>query len=167
MREFTGKSRLRNLSFENRLIYSAYLLFSLAAYIVIALLVFQRTGLGHEAYAEHYLGNESEMKFGKSMAELLETTHFHLFSYPLFLLVQGHLFMMTSWPNRLKVTLVLASFVGCALYLASPWLVFWMGTGWSWLSLPARVLLGIPLLCYVFVPLADMWLPDSSPEESH
>jgi hypothetical protein len=159
MREFTGKSRLRTLSVENRLIYTAYLGFSLMAYIVIAVLVLQRTGLLPGAYAEHYLGNEAEMKFAKTSAELLEVTHFHLFSYPLYLLVQGHLFLMTSWPARLKVSLVLMSFAGCALYLLNPWLVFWWGPGLAWVSLPARVLLGVPLLLFVLVPLVDMWLP--------
>lgn len=157
MREFVSKSRLRSMSFENRLIYSTYLCFSLAACVVIAFLVLQRTGILPHAFAEHYLGNEAEMKFEKSTAELLEITHFHLFSYPLFLLVHGHLFMMTAWPGRLKCVIVMASFVGCALYLAAPWLVHAWGQGWAWVSVPSRLMLGGSILLFIFVPLLEMW----------
>lgn len=75
-------------------------------------------GISQNVYVGYYVGNEEEMVLGKSYAELLEITHFHPFSYPLFLLVcpcgrcgdPGHFTpgggrIISNWPKRLTLFL--------------------------------------------------------------
>ncbi|MCA9770933.1 MAG: hypothetical protein KC466_00905 [Myxococcales bacterium] len=131
--------------------------FTLAAYVVIGALIAGRTGVADPVYVDYYRGNEAIGVYGKTYAELLETTHFHLFSYPLFLLLQGHIFLLTSWNARLKAALVIAAFVGAALYLAAPWLVLFAGPGFAWVKSAGRALLGIPLILFAVVPIYEMW----------
>lgn len=166
MREFARKSsRLRSLTWETRFVYTSYLVFSLAAYVVIGFLIADRTTIGTESYALYYQGNEEIGLYGKTRGELLETTHFHLFSYPLFILVQGHIFLMTTWPRYLKAGLVAACFLGAFVYLGSPWLVVYGGASWAWFAQAGRILMVPPLLAFVFVPLWEMWWTKPNPPE--
>ena len=164
MREFAStQSRLIHLSWEVKVVYSAFLLFCLFAYIVIGALVWARTGMASEVYVNYYVGNEPQEIYGKSPAELLEVTHFHLFSYPIFLLIQGHIFLLTSWPRKLKAWIVVLSFVGAALYLAAPWLVVYVSPTWVLAKTLGRLLLVATLGLFLVVPLHEMWLGKAAP----
>lgn len=166
MREFSNKgSRLTAMPFEVRLLYTIYLLFTMAGYIVIGFMVWQRTGISPADYADYYQGNEARDMWGVTVPQLLETTHFHLFSYPLFLLVQGHIFLMCGWAPKLKLGIVLAACLGAAIYLASPWLVLWLGNGAAFAQVLGRALLVPPLLLFLFVPLWEMWKPRRTERE--
>ena len=107
---------LRGLMWETKFVYTLFLLFNLAGYIVMGIIIFTRTGVGHQALTEYYLGNEDKFQYAVSTQELLNTTHFHLFSIPLMLFVQGHLFMLCRWPRALKVIIVLGAFARDAGY---------------------------------------------------
>jgi hypothetical protein len=139
------------------MIYTAYQIFCLFGYLVIAVLVWNRTGLSPSHYADHYRGNEAMEVYAQTPTQLLETTHFHLFSYPVFLLIQGHIFLLTSWGRKSKAAVVLAAFVGCGLYLLAPWLVLGISPGLAWVSTLARGLLVPSLVLFWVVPLREMW----------
>lgn len=167
IREFANKtSRLNALSWEIKVVYTAFLCFTLFAYVVIAILVLNRTGLESSTYADYYQGNEAKDVYGKTVPQLLETTHFHLFSYPVFLLIQGHIFLLCSWPRTAKAWIVVASFVGAAFYLAAPWAALYGGQSWSFVQIIGRVLLLPPLILFLVVPLYEMWLMPSPSEHS-
>ncbi|HIG30803.1 MAG TPA: hypothetical protein EYQ50_24560 [Verrucomicrobiales bacterium] len=162
MREFEhSHSRLTNLSWEIKTAYTAFLGFCFFAYVVIFLLAVLKTGFTNQDYVDYYQGNESREMYKKTYGELVETTHFHLFSYPVFLLIQGHIFLLTAWPRSIKAAVVVASFVGSALYLAAPWLVIYGSSHFAWIGFIGRWTLAISLFLYLVVPLYEMWFKRS------
>jgi hypothetical protein len=162
MKEFLYlKNGLRSLQWSTRFVYTLFLLFSLASYGVMVVLASQRSGFSPASVSTYYAGDPAQ-QYPKTVGELLEVTHFHLFSMPLLLFVQGHLFLMTQWPRRWKIALVVAAFVGAALDLAAPWLVIYVSRDLAFVKLLARLLLGPALLAFAFVPLREMWWPDKS-----
>ncbi|MBK7874732.1 MAG: hypothetical protein IPJ77_03110 [Planctomycetes bacterium] len=148
------RAELATLSPGTRLAYSLFLVFSLASYVVMAVLSVQRSGWTPDSVSRYYLGGGDA--YGKTAGELLEVTHFHLFSMPMFLFVQGHVFLMSRFPARWKRALVCAAFLGAALDLAAPWLVLAYGPGFAWTKLAARALLGPTLVLFAVVPLREM-----------
>jgi ABC-type enterobactin transport system permease subunit len=161
MKEFLYlKGGLRSLQWSTRFVYTLFLLFSLASYAVMFALAAQRSGFSSGSVAAYYAGDESQAHYPKTTGELLEVTHFHLFSMPMLLFVQGHLFMMTRWPRRLKIAIVSAAFVGAALDLAAPWLVLYVSRDLACAKMIARVLLGPALIAFALVPLREMWWRD-------
>jgi hypothetical protein len=140
-----------------RLAYSLFLLFSLLGYVVMIALALDRSGFSASSAATYYAGGGDA--YAKTRGELLEVTHFHLFSMPLLLFVQGHLFLMTRWPRPVKLTILYAAFLGCAFDLAAPWLVVYVSTDFAFLKVAGRVLLGPSLLAFALVPLWEMWRP--------
>lgn len=154
---------LSHLRFNTRFIYSVFLLFCTVGYVVMAALAMARSGLSVDSIATYYRGDESEMIYGKTYGELLETTHFHLFAMPMLLFVQGHLFLLTRWPTGLKVTLVLAATLGIALDLAAPWLIVYGSADWAWTKTMARILMGAGFAAFALVPLYEMWFVKAEP----
>jgi len=154
------KGGLKSLQWSTRFVYSLFLVFSLASYVVMIALAGQRSGFSTASVADYYAGGGD--RYAKTAGELLEVTHFHLFSMPMLLFVQGHLFMMTRWPRRLKIALVVAAFAGAALDLAAPWMVLYLSRDWAVLKMLARMLLGPALAAFAIVPLHEMWRRDAN-----
>lgn len=97
--------------------------------------------------------------------KLLEVTHFHLFTMPVFLLIISHLFVMSGLSRRTKTAWVLLGWCAATLHIAAPWLVR---------SLGARAALAYPisgagLLCGALVmtayPVLMLWLPPRRGEQ--
>ena len=155
---------LCHLRFTTRFIYSVFLVFCVVGYAVMAALAMQRSGLSTDSIATYYRGDEAEMAFGKTDGELLETTHFHLFSMPMLLFVQGHLFLLTRWRTSIKITIVVAAAIGIALDIAAPWLIVYGSADWAWTKTLARALMGVAFTAFAVVPLYEMWFvkPDPS-----
>jgi hypothetical protein len=168
MKEFLYlKGGLRSLQWSTRFVYTLFLVFSLASYAVMIALAAQRSGFSAESISGYYAGGGE--RYPKTSGELLEVTHFHLFSMPMLLFVQGHLFLMTQWPRPWKIALVVAAFVGAAFDLAAPWLVLYVSRDWFVLKILARFLLGPALVAFALVPLREMWFskrPRSSSEKA-
>ena len=155
--------RLRNglgdLQPGTRFAYTLFLGFCGAAYVVMTVIAVQRSGLSPNGIAAYYAGDEATQRYGKTAGEMLEVTHFHLFAMPLLLFVQGHLFLLTRWPMRPKVALVLAGALGIALDLAAPWLIVYVSHGLAALKDVARVLMAVAFTAFAAVPLWEMWGP--------
>jgi hypothetical protein len=163
MKEFLYlRNGLRSLQPSTRFAYTLFLVFSLASYGVMIALAAGRSGFSPASVGDYYAGGGD--RYAKTAGELLELTHFHLFSVPLLLFVQGHLFLMTRWPQSLKKWIVIAAFTGAALDLAGPWLIVYVSRSFWVAKLAARVLLGPSLLLFTIVPLVEMWRP--APGES-
>jgi hypothetical protein len=165
VREFADRNAtLSTLAPRTRFAYTLFLVASLASYVVMVLLALQRSGTTPASIADYYAGGGE--RYAKTTGELLEVTHFHLFSMPLLLFVQGHVFLMTSWPKRLQYALVCAAFAGAALDLAAPWLVLAFGRELAWSKIAARVLLAPPLVLFALVPLWELWFARRPPERT-
>jgi hypothetical protein len=89
--------------------------------------------------------------------KLLEVTHFHLFSVPLYLLVVGHLFLLSGRSARTKSVVVSGAVALTALHLVAPWLVALGGRALAWIYpiSGAGMLLGFAVL--MGVPVYEMW----------
>lgn len=156
MKEFLYlKDGLRSLQPSTRFVYTFFLAFSLASYVVMIALAAPRSGFSPASVSAYYAGGDG--RYAKTAGELLEVTHFHLFSMPLLLFVQGHLFLMTRWPRGLKLAIVIAAFAGCALDMGAPWLVVYVSPDLAVTKLLARALLGPALIAFALVPLYEMW----------
>lgn len=142
-----------------RFAYTLFLGFCGAAYAVMTVLAVQRSGLAPSGIAAYYAGDAATQTYGKTPGEMLEVTHFHLFAMPMLLFVQGHLFLLTRWPMRVKVALVVAGTLGIALDLAAPWLIVYVSRDLAALKDAARVLMAVAFTAFAVVPLWEMWGP--------
>lgn len=94
--------------------------------------------------------------------KLLEVTHFHLFSIPVYVLILAHLWLLAKIPPWLQTGGVAAAVAVSALHIAAPWLVrghagaaFLMGSSGAAMLL---VLGAMGLWSMI-----DMWLPQPKP----
>ena len=157
MRYFKGHSQLARMDFNTRLIMTYFLVFMLAASGLSIYMSVQKTRLSAAGAAEYYRGGEEGMLFPKEEAELLETSHFHLFIMPVVFLTTGHLFLLSAWTRRWKTLVISSCFVYIALDVAKPWLVRFVGVGWGVLAPVNSALLGATLLLCILVPIYEMW----------
>jgi len=92
---------------------------------------------------------------------LLEVTHFHLFSIPVYVLILAHLWLLARLPSWLHTAGVAASILASGLHLAAPWLV--RGAPAAAPLMPiSGVLMLVVLGIVALVPTVDMWLPRRS-----
>lgn len=196
MRQFAQKGfRIEQLSLEAKLLYTAFLLFSLAALFVSVLyysdLVGDRPFAGaREYYAgeapaspaastelseglseggpELFLPDEvvehdeaSPMLLSMTRRKLLEVTHFHLFTLPIFLLVIAHIFMLCRMRPAFKLGWIGSAITSSAVHLLAPWLIFWGGSGWAWLMPTTGAWMSVSMIILIVWPAFAMWRPSS------
>ena len=145
------------MDFHTRLIMTYFLLFMLAAAALSIYMSLERTGISKAGAVAYYQGDEEQMLFAKEKAELIETSHFHLFMMPIVFLTTGHLFLLSAWSGRWKTLVVSASFAYMALDIAKPWLIRYLSAEWGVLAPINSALLGLTMLLFIFVPLYEMW----------
>jgi hypothetical protein len=78
MKNFATPSfRLRDTSFEIRLVYTLFLLLILGGLVTTWFLQFQRIGISYERVVAYYLGGEiaGQLFFAKNLNALLDETH--------------------------------------------------------------------------------------------
>lgn len=167
MKEFR-KGDLATLLPGTKLIYSVFLGFCLASYVVMGVMAVQRAGLTSSSLSRYYIGDPQQGVYGKTFGEMIEVTHFHLFSVPLFLFVQGHIFVLSSWRLKAKTLVVLAAFSGCLFYIAGPWLTVYVSPSLAFTVTGGRIAMVIACLIFTIVPLHEMWVPGpQSPRRKH
>ncbi len=208
MREFAQKSsRIEKLSTEAKIIYTAFLVFSLAAMLVSVLYYMSLVGgRAFDGATEYYAGQpaysdtenntkplssdgptielpeegpsielpedgpsieesaerpSSPMLLSVSWRKLLEVTHFHLFTLPVFLLIIAHIFMLCGLPPRVRILGILSGVFSSALHMAAPWLIFYGGASWAWLMPITGTWMTLSMLLLLVWPGWEMWRPRS------
>jgi hypothetical protein len=157
MRIFTSPGyRLSRLPFGARLFYSLFLFMVFLGLVTCAGFAFGKSGTSTPALVEYYRQEGSGLG-GKTYLELLETAHFHLFSMPIFFLVLGHIFFLSSVAERVKLVVVLLAFAALLAEIALPWLIVYHSAAWAWLEHPTRIALLGTFLIFIVVPLREMW----------
>lgn len=152
--------QLRTASLETRLAYSCFLLLTLPGLATLVALAIGRTGLNPQAIATYYRGGESELSFPKSFWQLMEVSHFHLFTVPVVVLILSHLLYATPFSVRLRIWLTAIAFAGAFLDAIGPWAVRYLSAGCVYvLMLGWALLAGGPLLIVILTLLA-MWAPE-------
>ena len=156
----TREYRLSQLPFGARLFYSLFLGMVFLGLLTCLGFAFGKSGISSDALAEYYRPDGGGYG-GKSFLELLETAHFHLFSMPIFFLVLGHIFFLSSLSERTKLAVILAAFAALLAEIALPWLIVYHSRSWVWLEHPTRITLGGTFLVFIVVPLREMWAGES------
>jgi hypothetical protein len=152
----TREYQLSRLPFGARLFYSLFLGMVFFGLLTCVGFAVGKSGLSSDALTDYYRG-DSAGGAAKPYLELLETAHFHLFSMPIFFLVLGHIFFLSSLAERTKLAVVVTAFAALVLEIALPWLIVYQSTAWVWLEHPTRIALLATFLVFIVVPLREMW----------
>ena len=92
-----------------------------------------------------------------SKRKLLEVTHFHLFTVPVFLLIISHLFMLCGIRPSLKLAILITGLASTSLHLLAPWLIYWGGGAWAWTMPVSGALMGTSMTVMTSWPCVVMW----------
>jgi hypothetical protein len=161
MQVFTRRGfQLRNASLETRFAYTCFLLLMLPAVATVVALSVGRSGPNPHAIAAYYRGGESEMSFPKSFWQLMEVSHFHLFTIPVVVLILSHLLYATPFSVRLRIWLTAIAFSGAFLDALGPWMVRYVSAACVYALMLGWALLGVGLLLIVLLSLLAMWGPE-------
>ena len=180
MQDFTRPSgRLRALPLGARAVYSVFLVFTLVGLALTLWLTHDMVGLDLSRADEYYGGEAAPVEQpeadggpalilppdGEDLAafepmprrKLLEVTHFHLFSMPVYLLILSHMYMLSRSRKEAKSAWIAAGSLGTLLHIAAPWLVAHGCAG----AVATYAVSGALLLASYFVmsvvPLWEMW----------
>ncbi len=192
MKDFTRpRGRLRNLPLAARVVYSVFLAFTLLALALTAWLGQAMVGLDLKRLDSYYAGTaarpgpaaaatppagggpvlelppEADAQPAAEpmpLRKLLEVTHFHLFSMPVYLLILSHLFMLSRSSERAKLAWITLGTLGTAGHIAAPWVVRSGAGGAALLYGVSGLLLAASMLVMAAVPLWEMWGPLSGPQ---
>jgi len=189
MRQFASSGfRIWNLSREAKLIYTGFGLFSLLAIVVSMMFYEDLVGPKTAGVAGYYAGAAQASAHDKAPSgpaatgpkielpdeaaqtseritvavtyrKLLEVTHFHLFTVPVFLLIIAHLFMLTGLSSTAKTAWIAIAWGSAFLHLLAPWLIRYGSAAWSFLYPTSGALMGLAMLVMTVYPIVVMWLP--------
>jgi hypothetical protein len=184
MKDFArGPGRLRQLPLLARLTYSTFIGFTLVALALSAWLGADMIGADLARFDEYYAGapgaaparvalpsDGPNIEIPDDMPEtpphdaiplrkLLEVTHFHLFSMPVYLMILSHLFMLSRWSVRAKLAWILAATTAVVAHVIAPWLARGGGAGARAFYAGSGLALGVSFAVLSAVPLIDMWQP--------
>jgi hypothetical protein len=162
-----------------RAVYTVFLLFTLLGLGLSLVLTHDMVGIDLSAAGEYYRGESVPVDEaahdggpalvlppdGENLAafepmprrKLLEITHFHLFSMPVYLLILSHIYMLSRSPKKAKGAWIAAGSFGTLLHVAAPWL---LANGLAG-AVAAYAASGVMMLVSYFVmsvvPLREMW----------
>jgi len=168
MKNFATPSfRLRDASFEIRLVYTLFLLLVLGGLATTWFFQFQRIGISYERVVAYYLGGEigGQMFFAKNLNALLEETHFHAFSMSVVFLILAHLFMSTSLSRGTKLFFILTTFLSHVFDMGGSWLTRLLSPAFAYLLIFSWIGLWLGYAGMILVPLYEMWLTLKSKTE--
>jgi hypothetical protein len=181
LRQFSSSGfRIWNLSREAKLVYTGFGLFALLAIGVSILFYEDLVGPGSGGVRAYYAGeaaaptvnareapggpkldlpSEPEVRLTVAVTyrKLLEVTHFHLFTLPVFLLIIAHLFMLTGLSTRAKSIWIAGGWLSSLLHLLAPWLIRYGSAAWSFLYPLSGALMALTLVVMTVYPIWAMW----------
>ena len=164
MQQFARRGfQLRSASLETRLAYTGFLLLTALGLVSFGALSFGRAGFHPGAIATYYRGGEGEMSFPKTFWQLMEVSHFHLFSVPTVVLILTHLLHATPAPRGFRLALSGATYAGALLEITGPWAVRYLSARFAYTLLAGWALLGGGSALIVLVTLLAMWGPAPAP----
>jgi hypothetical protein len=180
MQDFTRPSgRLRALPLGARAVYTVFLVFTLVGLALTLWLTHDMVGIDLEGVTEYYAGDaspiaEEEIESGPALflppegddlaafepmprRKLLEVTHFHLFSMPVYLLILSHMYMLSRSRKSAKAAWIGVGSIGTLLHIAAPWLVAQACVGAVAIYAISGAMLFISYSVMSVVPLWEMW----------
>ncbi len=184
MRAFARSGgRLRTLPMQARVVYTIFLVFTLAALALTAWLGAAMVGPDLGRVGEYYAGTPTPQPAASGVQagngpkldlpddalpttadhdpmptrKLLEVTHFHLFSMPVYLVILSHLFMLSTLRARTKLLWIGGGSLAVALHIAAPWIARSGAAGSALIYGVSGSLLALSFLVMSVVPLLEMW----------
>lgn len=180
MQDFTRPSgRLRALPLGARAVYTVFLVFTLLGLVLTLWLTHDMIGIDLAGAAGYYGGETAPVEEpapeggpalvlppgGEDLAafepmprrKLLEVTHFHLFSMPVYLLILSHIYMLSRSRKVAKTLWITAGSFGTLLHIAAPWLVAHDYAGAVATYAASGVLMLISYVVMSVLPLWEMW----------
>jgi hypothetical protein len=180
-------ARETTLSLPARILYTVFALLTLAGAVSCVVLYDDIVRFGARAspdqlrgrLAAHYedasgdggdgasggsASGEGAGRGGMSRQRLVETTHAHLFTMPVLLLVAGHLFLLARTSMAAKLAVVIVASAATTLHLFAPWLVVWThghALAAAFYALSGGLLLLVTAVMLI-VPVWQMWRPATS-----
>jgi hypothetical protein len=189
MKDFARpRGRLRSLPLPARVVYSVFLLFTLAALAMTAWLAEDMVGLDLSRAAAYYAGSAQPARSIGSpvpshggpvlelppeadvapksepmpVRKLLEVTHFHLFSMPVYLLILTHLFVLSRSADATKASWIVLGTASVAGHIAAPWAARAGAASAALLYGTTGAVMTVSFLVMSVVPLWEMWAPGPS-----
>lgn len=180
MQDFTRPAgRLRALPLGARTVYTVFLMFTLLGLVLSLVLTHDMVGLDLSGADEYYGGEAVPVEEavpdggpalvlpddGEDLAafepmprrKLLEITHFHLFSMPVYLLILSHMYMLSRARRPTKFAWIALGSIATLLHIAAPWIVA-NGCAGALASYAASgLLLLVSYVVMSVVPLWEMW----------
>jgi hypothetical protein len=135
------------------------------ALITACVLTTLKSGLAPSQVASYYRGSTEVIKDAdalmssepRSIIELAEITHFHLFGGSILLFLLCHLLSLCDVSENLRITLYVSSFAGMITFFTLPWLIAYHAAWWAWGYTPAMVIMVTSIATLYIFPLREMW----------
>jgi hypothetical protein len=166
MRSFgTTGFLLSQARLEVRLVYSGFLVLTLAGMLTLAILQVKHVGPTPARIAAYYRGGTrgAEMTFPKTVRELVELTHFHAFVMGLVYLVLAHLLIATNAPGWVKLAGIVLAFVGLAGDLIGVWLIRYVSAAFAYLQVLSWTCQWVGFATFFYYPAREMWFGQGRP----
>lgn len=150
-----------------KLAFSFFILFILLGLFSSIALYHQQFNFSSTTAADYYQGNRGEKNVDKfyvkkSYRELLEVTHFHVFIMPVVYLALVHLYFLSPQPELEKNLITVLAFGGLLLEVATPWLVRYGSSAWSYLFWGSGLTITLTTLWMSLVCYRYLWFDSSS-----
>ncbi len=167
MRYFTSSGfHISSLPWGLKLVLSLYLIANLFGLAVANAKFLQRMDPTPSSVEKYFQGDDEGADpqvlpgegEGKSVRYLTDTTHPHLFTVPLVLLVICHLAHLTRINQLLLGLLDLGAFTGFFLMFGAPWVLSVQPTTFALLMILGGSLLTLCMGLLCAIPLVAMWL---------
>ena len=164
MKDFNQRSpnTLRRLDAGAKFLYTAFLVFSLFGLFSAGLLHLDGMGTSGSQAEVYWLGDESGMAYPKSFRQLVELTHFHLFTEPVALLVVAHLYHLGGDMRVRKRVAIIGTTLAMAVQIALPWAIVYASPTISPAAWPATIVLLGGFLYMTGFAMWDMWGAESN-----
>lgn len=172
MRYFSSSGfQISSLPLALKIVLSLYLVSNLFGLVVSSAKFLQRMDPTPSSVQRYYQGDGETVDLmipgegeGKSVRYLTDTTHPHLFTVPLVLLVICHLAHLTHVNQVFLGLLDLGAFLGFLLMFGTPWLLSAQPTTFALLMILGGSLLTVCMGLLCVIPLVAMWRSRSARE---
>lgn len=146
--------RLRSLPSYARSAVVAFILVGLVGYAAGLAFVSYNTGMRSEGISDHYQGDEEQLKFGKSTAEMLNIVHSHLLGMGVLFFAVAGLYLCSDSSARQKGFWATETLLSLLSTFGALWLIA-LGQSWAvWIIYPSSIL----MLCgYGLMSVVVIW----------
>ncbi len=145
-----------SLSGTDKTVKILFIIAMMAGYTFGLLTVFYHTDMNTTGVEDYFRGDEETMKFEKSVAELLVTTHNHLFGMGMAFFIFAVLFSNTSLEFRGKSFFVTEPLISLFITITCFWLVRFVSPHFSLLMMLSSSLMSLGFYAQGILTIYDM-----------